>query len=80
MQSEEGHYHTFQHGSISVGGVGTDVPGQSEKVFTDPLTSMMLAKKDSDTGATVFDCAQRYMQSGMGDLSLPLKFIQINRL
>ena len=80
MQSEEGHYVTFQHGSISVGGVGTDVPGKDEKVFTDPLTSMMLAKKDSDTGAIVFDCAQHYMQSEWAIYLCRLNLYQINKL
>lgn len=76
MSSEEGHYTTFQHGSISVAGIGQSVPGHNDKQFIDPITGMLLLKKGTPQGQ-IFDVSYYYnKQNEFGrDLSLPFRFI-----
>ena len=89
MSSEEGHYVSFQHGSLSVAGVSVRPPeGKTE--FTDPITSMMLLEKlkqekagDDDKNPLhnnyVFDVNQHYNKPGMPNgMALPLRFVPNN--
>lgn len=80
MASEEGHYVSFQHGSISVAGVSHSLPGVKEPVYTDPINSMLHLAKTMQEGqdSVFFDVGEHWgkaQERGETKLALPLKFI-----